>query len=63
LPEVNFIVKCSKGTYIRSLVNDFGSKLNCGAHLTRLNRITIGEYNIRNSLSIEEFEKKLSQIT
>jgi tRNA pseudouridine55 synthase len=63
LPEVNFIVKCSKGTYIRSLVNDFGNKLNCGAHLTRLNRITIGEYDIRNSLSIQEFEKKLSQIT
>ena len=63
LPEVNFIVKCSKGTYIRSLVNDFGNNLNCGAHLTRLNRITIGEYDIRNSLSIEEFEKKLSQIT
>lgn len=62
LPEVNFIVKCSKGTYIRSLVNDFGNKLNCGAHLTRLNRITIGNYDIRNSISIEEFEKRLSQI-
>ena len=39
LPEVSFLVECSKGTYIRSLANDFGKKLKSGAHLTSLKRI------------------------
>ena len=59
LPEVNFKISCSKGTYIRSLANDYGTKLKCGAHLKELKRTAIGDYKLENSISIEDFEKKL----
>jgi len=59
LPEICFKVICSKGTYIRSLANDFGNKLNCGAHLIELTRTAIGEYNLDNSISLDDFEKIL----
>ena len=59
LPEINFKISCSKGTYIRSLANDFGTKLNCGAYLKELKRTAIGDYKLKNSISIEDFEKKL----
>ena len=55
LPEVDFRVSCSKGTYIRSLANDFGTALESGAHLSALRRTRIGEFSIENALSIEEF--------
>jgi tRNA pseudouridine55 synthase len=61
LPEVDFRVVCSKGTYIRSLANDFGLALNSGAHLTALCRTRIGEYLLKNAMSIEEFEKSLNK--
>ena len=57
LPYVDFEVECSKGTYIRSLANDFGSALKSGAHLSRLKRISIGNYKIENALEIDDFEK------
>ena len=59
LPEVDFRVVCSKGTYIRSLAYDFGLSLNSGAHLSNLRRTKIGEFSVDNSLSIEKFIKKL----
>jgi tRNA pseudouridine55 synthase len=59
LPEINFKISCSKGTYIRSLANDYGTKLNCGAYLKELKRTAIGDYKLENSISIEDFEKKL----
>ena len=59
IPEINFKISCSKGTYIRSLANDYGTKLNCGAHLKELKRTAIGDYKLENSISIEDFEKKL----
>ncbi len=59
LPEVNFRVVCSKGTYIRSLAHDFGKALNNGGHLSKLRRTRIGEFNVSDALSIEEFEKSL----
>ena len=59
LPEINFKISCSKGTYIRSLANDYGTKLNCGAHLKELKRTAIGDYKLEKSISIEDFEKKL----
>lgn len=61
LPEVDFRVVCSKGTYIRSLARDFGLALNSGAHLTALCRTRIGEYKLSDAMSIEEFEKSLSE--
>lgn len=55
LPEVHFKVSCSKGTYIRSLANDFGVALESGAYLSALRRTRIGEFSIENALSIEAF--------
>jgi tRNA pseudouridine55 synthase len=57
LPEIDFRVKCSKGTYIRSLAYDFGMALNSGGHLTALRRTKIGEYSVENGISPEVFEK------
>ena len=62
IPELSFLVKCSKGTYIRSLANDFGEKLECGAYLSKLTRTAIGNHLLENSISIEDFEKTLGQI-
>ena len=57
LPSVSFEVECGKGTYIRSLANDFGVALKSGAHLSKLERISIGNYKIENALEIGDFEK------
>ena len=59
LPKVHFRVVCSTGTYIRSLANDFGRQLDCGAYLSSLCRTRIGEFKLEEALSIEEFEKSL----
>lgn len=55
LPEIDFRVVCSKGTYIRSLARDFGEALGSGAHLTALCRTRIGEFTLDAALSIDEF--------
>lgn len=49
LPEVGFHVHCTKGTYIRSLANDFGTAVNSGAYLTELCRTEIGEFKLENA--------------
>jgi tRNA pseudouridine55 synthase len=54
MPEVDFRVVCSKGTYIRSLANDFGKALNSGAYLSALCRTKIGEYKLSDALSIAD---------
>ena len=59
-PEIKFIVECSKGTYIRSLVYDIGISLNSGAHLTSLCREKIGVYSLKDAISIDYFEKILN---
>jgi len=56
LPEVDFRVTCSKGTYIRSLARDFGAALGAGAHLTRLVRTRIGDYHVADALTMEHIE-------
>jgi tRNA pseudouridine55 synthase len=58
--NINFRVICSKGTYIRSLANDFGKALQSGAHLSALRRTKIGDFQVVNSLSIEDFIKNLT---
>lgn len=55
MPEVKFRVLCSKGTYIRTLVSDFGDKLGVGAFLKELRRLKIGKYDIKDSITVEEF--------
>ena len=61
LPEIDFRVKCSKGTYIRSLAFDFGKALNSGAHLSVLRRTKIGDFSVENGIKPEEFEQQLNQ--
>ena len=58
LPEIEFRILCSKGTYIRSLAFDFGQSLNSGAHLSVLRRTKIGDFSVENGVSPEEFEGK-----
>jgi tRNA pseudouridine55 synthase len=59
LPEVDFRVVCSKGTYIRSLAYDFGKAMNTGSHLTVLRRTKIGDYDVKNAIDITLFEESL----
>ncbi len=56
LPEINFRVVCSKGTYIRSLAYDFGLALRSGAYLSALRRTKIGEFSVEDAIKVEEFE-------
>lgn len=60
LPEVDFRVVCSKGTYIRSLANDFGKALQSGGYLSVLRRTKIGDYNVVNGVTPEAFEQQLA---
>jgi tRNA pseudouridine55 synthase len=62
LPNVDFRIVCSKGTYIRSLAFDFGKSLNNGAHLSALRRTKIGDYSVENGVSIEAFEDQLTSL-
>ena len=60
LPTIHFKICCSKGTYIRSLAHDFGLYLNSGAHLSKLCRTKIGDYDLENALSITELVEKIN---
>jgi len=57
LPKIDFKIKCSKGTYIRSIANDFGERIGSGAHLSKLKRTGIGKFKLTESIKISEFEK------
>lgn len=59
LPEVDFRVVCSKGTYIRSLAHDFGKTLGSGAYLSALRRTKIGDFNVNNATSPLTFKESL----
>ncbi|HMR92667.1 MAG TPA: tRNA pseudouridine(55) synthase TruB [Chitinophagaceae bacterium] len=66
MPVVHFRVVCSTGTYIRSLAHDFGQALGCGAYLSSLCRTRIGEFLLKDAVSMETFiqeikEKKAAQ--
>lgn len=62
LPLVSFRVVCSKGTYIRSLARDYGQKLGCGAHLSKLVRTRIGIYDLAKALSVDDILALRKQI-
>lgn len=57
--NIHFRIVCSKGTYIRSLAHDFGEALNSGAHLSALRRTKIGDFNVINAKTIDNFLKSL----
>lgn len=56
-PYLEFEAFCSSGTYIRSLANDLGNKIGCGAHLTKLVRKSIGEFSLKDSFKLQEIGK------
>lgn len=62
-PEISFRIVCSKGTYIRSLVHDFGQLLQSGAYLASLRRTRIGEYKLSETFQLADFiEKKRTEL-
>ncbi len=61
LPNINFNITCTKGTYIRSIARDFGKKLGCGAVLTKLKRTKIGDFDIKNANKIDYLVNKLKR--
>jgi tRNA pseudouridine55 synthase len=56
LPYVTFIVQCSKGTYIRTLADDIGRRIGCGAYLHRLERIRVGRFELKDALTPNEIK-------
>ncbi|MFH2142740.1 MAG: tRNA pseudouridine(55) synthase, partial [Bacteroidota bacterium] len=58
-PEIKLKIKCSKGTYIRSLAFDIGKALNSGAYLSGLIRTKVGNYCLDNAITTREFEKNI----
>jgi tRNA pseudouridine55 synthase len=60
-PEIDFYIHCSKGTYIRSIANDFGEKLNSGATLVALRRIQSGDFSIDKALSVEDWIAEINK--
>lgn len=62
LPEVDFRIVCSKGTYIRSIAHDFGKKLNNGAHLSKLRRTKSGEFSVENAYEVMELVNHIREI-
>ena len=59
LPKIKFEIVCSKGTYIRSIANDFGNELNTGGYLSKLKRVSIGNFYLKNSIDINCFSSIL----
>ena len=59
--EFNFEIKCSKGTYIRSIAHDFGAALNSGGHLSKLCRTSIGEYQLSEAIDVDTYKKLLNK--
>ena len=60
LPEISFRIVCTKGTYVRALARDFGEALDSGAYLTSLRRTRIGQQNVTDALTVDQFEALLS---
>ena len=58
--DVSFEIKCSKGTYLRSIAHDFGAALSSGGHLSKLCRTAIGNHKLSTAFDIESFEKQLN---
>lgn len=55
-PLADFIVVCSKGTYVRTLAHDLGQKLGCGAFLFQLERTKIGEFKLEDAIDLEQLK-------
>lgn len=62
MPVISFRVVCGTGTYIRSLANDFGAALGCGAYLSSLCRTRIGDSKLEDAKSMKEWEEEINKI-
>jgi tRNA pseudouridine55 synthase len=60
MPNVEFRIQCSKGTYIRSIAHDFGKAMNSGSHLSALRRTKIGQFDVQNAMSLETFLSQMN---
>jgi tRNA pseudouridine55 synthase len=56
LPTIGFRLKCTKGTYVRTLAHDLGNKLGCGAHLSSLRRTAAGSFRVADALTMEQIQ-------
>jgi tRNA pseudouridine55 synthase len=56
LPEIDFLVVCSKGFYVRTYANDIGRELGCGAHLSALRRTKSGRFSVDNAVSVDDLK-------
>ncbi|MFT4761587.1 MAG: tRNA pseudouridine55 synthase [Saprospiraceae bacterium] len=63
VPKLHFRIKCSKGTYIRSIAYDFGKAVQSGGYLTELTRTKIGKYHLENAWNLEDLVEKLENVT
>lgn len=61
LPEIAFRLVCSKGTYVRSLVRDFGIELGAGAYLKELRRVRIGEFHVSQAIEASQINLSLNE--
>ncbi|MDI9356750.1 MAG: tRNA pseudouridine(55) synthase TruB [Chitinophagaceae bacterium] len=61
IPEIEFKIHCSKGTYIRSIARDIGENLQVGAYLSELSRTAIGNYSLTDAFEINNFIEKITQ--
>lgn len=59
LPNVDFFVRCSKGTYIRKLGEDIGELIGCGAHISKIRRVAIGPFKIEEAVKLEDVNEGL----
>jgi tRNA pseudouridine55 synthase len=55
-PRIDFRLRCTKGTYVRTLAHDLGNKLGCGGHLSALRRTATGKFSVSQAMTLEEIE-------
>lgn len=63
LPEIDFRIVCTKGTYIRSIAHEFGQRLGSGSHLTKLRRTASNPFQVRDAISPEELMQRLTGLS
>jgi tRNA pseudouridine55 synthase len=55
-PEIDFVLRCTKGTYVRTVAHDLGQKIGCGAHLSSLRRTATGKFTVTQCLTLEQIQ-------
>jgi len=63
LPDIHFIITCSKGTFIRVIADDFGKKLNCGGILVELRRTEIGEFQVDDAIRMDQLSSQIFSVS